>query len=154
MDGDVVALAAILGSFAVAAFITYSVSRSRERRAQIQADVQAKLIERFGSATELVTFLQSPAGREFVSGVQSAPIIATRERAINNFTRALVLTGLGTAFVILWQIGHEGMGFAIPGFILLSIGLANLIAAIVSMRMARSMDTGADLNSTAPRDSF
>jgi hypothetical protein len=154
MGGDIVALAAVLGSFAVAAFITYSVSRSRERRAQIQADVQSKLIERFGSATELVTFLQSPAGREFVSGVQSAPIIATRERAINNFTRALVLTGLGTAFVILWQIGDNGMGFAIPGFILLSIGLANLIAAIVSMKMARSMEGGVDLNSAAPRDNF
>ncbi len=154
MGGDIVALAAVLGSFAVAAFITYSVSRSRERRAQIQADVQSKLIERFGSAAELVTFIQSPAGREFVSGVQSAPVLATRERAINNFTRALVLTGLGTAFVVLWQIGDNGMGFAVPGFILLSIGLANLVAAIVSMRMSRNLDTVNGPGSAAPRDNY
>ena len=154
MDGMLILipLVAIVGSLSVAAFITWAVSKSRERRAQMQADVQGKLIERFGSAAELVTFLQSPAGREFVTGVQSAPILATRERAIANVTRALVLIGIGAAFIALWGIGRSN-GFAIPGFILFSIGLANLIGAIISVKLARNFGNGRDLPSTETRDS-
>jgi hypothetical protein len=136
---EAIPLVAIVGSFMVAAFITWSVQRSRERRAQIQADIQSKLIERFGSATELVTFLQSPAGREFVSGVQSAPVLAARERAAASLSRALVLTGIGAGFIALWIADHGGLGWAIPGFILFSIGLANLIGAIVSLKLSRSL---------------
>lgn len=138
MNLELIPLAAIIGSFVVTGFIVWSVTRSRERRAELQAQVQSKLIERFGSATELVEFLQSPAGREFVTGVQSAPVLATRERAVNGLSRALVLTGLGVAFIVLWGV-EGGSGFAIPGFILASIGLANLIGAIVSLRMAKNV---------------
>ena len=139
MSNEAIPLVAIVGSFMVAAFITWNVGRSRERRAQIQADIQAKLIERFGSASELVTFLQSPAGREFVTGVQSAPIIATRERAAASFSRALVLTGIGAAFIALWIVDRGGFGWAVPGFILFSIGLANLIGAIVALKLSRGI---------------
>jgi hypothetical protein len=142
---EAIPLVAIVGSFMVAAFITWSVGRSRERRAQIQAEIQGKLIERFGSATELVTFLQSPAGREFVSGVQSAPIVAARERAASSFSRALVLTGIGAAFIALWIVDHGGLGWAVPGFILFSIGLANLVGAIVSLKLARSVSASGEM---------
>ncbi len=140
---ELVPIVAIIGSFVAAAFITWSVARSRERRAQIQAEVQGKLIERFSSASELVTFLQSPAGREFVSGVQSAPILATRERAIANVSRALVLLALGGAFLALWGV-KGSMGFAIPGFILFSIGLANLVGSIVTIKLSRGIEHDRD----------
>ena len=42
----------------------------RQRRQELQAEVQAKLIDKFTSTPEMVEFLQSRAGRDFVSGVQ------------------------------------------------------------------------------------
>ena len=61
--------------------------------------MQTKLIDRFGSAPELVSFLHSPAGRQFVTGVQSAPDVLTRERILSGFTRGVVLSTLGLAFM-------------------------------------------------------
>jgi hypothetical protein len=153
MVDEAIPLVAIVGSFMVAAFITWNIGRSRERRAQIQADIQSKLIERFGSAGELVTFLQSPAGREFVSGVQSAPIVATRERAAASFSRALVLTGIGGAFIALWIVDRGGFGWAVPGFILFSIGLANLVGAIVALKLSRDVTVDGSVPASQANDS-
>lgn len=134
--GDLIGLAAVLGSLVTVGFITWTVGQSRERRAQIQAEVQSKLIERFATSSDFVAFLQSPDGREFVSGVKSAPILHARERAVSNLSRAFVLTAIGVAFIALWLIqSGEGLGMAVPGFILTALGLANLMGAIVSLRL-------------------
>ena len=85
----------ILSSSAMVVLVVYFVTRARQRRVEAQVEMQSKLIDRFGSAPELVSFLQSPAGRQFVTGVQSAPDVLTRERILSGFTRAIVLSSLG-----------------------------------------------------------
>src|SRR5688572_32368296 len=75
--------------------VVFYVTRARQRRVEAQVEMQSKLIDRFGSAPELVTFLHSPAGRQFITGVQSAPEVLTRERIMTGFTRAVVLSTLG-----------------------------------------------------------
>ena len=73
-------IVAIITNCAMVVLIVFFVARSRQRRFEVHAQVQQKLIDRFGSAPELIEFLQSPAGREFVTGVQSAPMVLARER--------------------------------------------------------------------------
>lgn len=68
----------MLTSTAMVVLIVYFVAKSRQRRAELQAEVQTRLIDRFGTAPELIEFLQSPAGQQFVSGVQSAPALMAR----------------------------------------------------------------------------
>ena len=127
----------MLSSSAMVVLIVYFVSRARQRKAEFQAQVQTRLIDRFGSAPELIEFLQSPAGREFVSGVQSAPVNYARERILSGFSRAIVLSMLGLAFLTLtFFYEHD---FAVPAAILFSLGIGYLIATFVSYRLSARM---------------
>jgi hypothetical protein len=139
---EMIPIVAIIMSFGTAALIVYFISRTKNRRAELQAEMQSKLIDRFGSAPEMVAFLQSPAGREFVSGVQTTPINLTRERILGGFTRSIVLSALGAGFLFLtfW----EDSGFVIPGAIILSLGIGYFIATVVSWRLSSSFNAQPD----------
>lgn len=130
----------MLTSTAMVVLIVYFVARSRQRRAELQAEVQTRLIDRFGSAPELVEFLQSPAGQQFVSGVQSAPALMARERIMSGFTRAIVLSMLGAAFLGLTFFYDDD--FAVPAAILFSLGIGYLLATLVSYKLSANMHGG------------
>lgn len=116
--------------------IVLIVSRSRQRRIEIQADLQAKLIEKFGSATELATFLQSPTGRQFVNGVQTVNAVVLRDRVAAGYARAIILSFLGGAFMIMWMItGHTGLAW--PGVLLLALGLGYVTATWATTRLSQ-----------------
>lgn len=144
---ELIPILGILSSSTMVVLIVYFVSRGRQRKAEVQAEVQAKLIDRFGSAPELIEFLQSPAGRQFVSGVQSAPAVYARERILSGFTRAIVLSMLGAAFLGLTFFYDED--FAVPAAILFSLGVGYLIATFVSYRLSSHMHGGDVLHPSA-----
>ena len=123
-----------ISSTVMVVFVVYFVTKARQRRVEAQVQMQSRLIDRFGTASELVEFLHSPAGREFVSGVQSAPAALTRERILSGFTRAIVLTTLGTGFLFL-TILYEDF-FAVPAAILFSLGVGYLLATLVSYKLS------------------
>jgi hypothetical protein len=127
----------ILSSSVMVILIVYFVARARLRRAEVQAEVQTKLIDRFGSAPELIEFLQSPAGRQFVSGVQGVPGMLARERIMSGFTRSIVLSMLGAAFLGLTFFYNDD--FAVPAAILLSLGIGYFLATMVSYRLSSQM---------------
>jgi len=135
----------ILSSSAMVILVVWLVTRSRQRRVEVQVEMQSKLIDRFGSAPELVQFLHSPAGKQFVSGVQLAPSLLTRERILGGFTRAIVLTALGTAFLFLTFMYDDD--FAVPAAILFSLGIGYLLATIVSYKLSGKMSEASGLSS-------
>lgn len=130
----------MLTSTFMVVYIVYLVTQARTRRMEAQVQMQTKLIERFGSAPELVEFLHSPAGRQFVAGVQSAPATMTRERIMGGFTRSIVLTALGIGFIALAIIDNND--WFIPAIIVFSLGLGSLIATFVSWRFSKSLSDG------------
>lgn len=144
---ELIPILGILSSSATVVLIVYFVSRSRARRAEVQAEVQSRLIDRFGTAPELINFLQSPAGRQFVSGVQSSTALLTRERILSGFSRAIILSMLGAAFLGLTFFYDDD--FAIPASILFALGVGYLIATFVSYRLSRHLHGGDVLNPSA-----
>ena len=134
--GGLLPILGMLLSFGLLFLIIFVFTRARQRRLELQADLQGKLIDRFGSTPELVAFLQSPAGREFVLGVQQGPLHYTRERVISGFRRSIVLTLLGVALTALEMYDH---GFLPFGLVVLCLGLGYLGATIVTMKLSRSM---------------
>ena len=130
-------LLGMLLSFGAVIAIVLIVTRSRQRRIEIQADLQAKLIDKFGSSTELVTFLQSPAGKQFVNGVQTGNTVMMRDRIASGFSRAIILSFLGAAFIVLWLI-TDTRGLAWPGVLLLALGAGYLVATWATTRMSQS----------------
>lgn len=137
---------AMLLSFGMVAFIVLVITRARQRRLEIQSELQSKLIEKFGSATELVTFLQSPVGREFVNGVQTGNTVLVRDRIVSGYRRAIVLSFFGAAFVALWAITGE-VGLAWPGVLILALGLGYLFATMATAKLTSVTES----QMTAPR---
>jgi len=108
--------------------------------------MQGKLIDRFGSAPELITFLLSPAGRQFISGVQSAPDVLTRERILSGFTRAVVLSSLGLAFLFLTFLYDDD--WAVPASIVFALGIGYFLATLISYKLSAKVRAG-ELEPTA-----
>lgn len=131
-------LAGMFTSMVMVVAIVWVVGRTRQRRLEIQAEVQTKLIDRFGTAPELVAFLHSPAGREFVSGVQSAPAVATKERIVSGISRAIVLICCGLSFFGMAAVVNV-RGLMIPGLILFFLGVGFLISTFVSYRLSERL---------------
>jgi hypothetical protein len=115
--------------------IIFTVARARNHRMELQTSVQTKLIDRFSSAPELIEFLQSSTGREFVNGVQSAPAMITRERIVTSVGRSIVLLFIGLGFFAMsWAT--ETRGLVIPGVIFFFLGGGYLVASYASYRLS------------------
>lgn len=134
MDFWILPIVGVLSSSAMVILVVYFIARTRQRRAEIQAEVQTRLIDRFGSAPELIEFLQSPAGRQFVSGVQSAPAIMARERIASGFSRSIIILSVGVAFLALTFFYSRG--FAVPAALFFCLGAGSLLATFVSYRLS------------------
>lgn len=132
---EMIPIIGILSSSAMVVLVVYFVTRARQRRVEVQVEMQSRLIDRFGAAPELVEFLHSPAGKQFVSGVSSAPDVLTRERIQSGFTRSIVLTMLGLAFVALSFFYEDN--FAVPAAIVFSLGIGFFLATLVTYKMSR-----------------
>jgi hypothetical protein len=127
---------AIVGSFAVAIIAIICVSLTRLKRAALQAQIQAKLIDRFSSAPELIDFLKSPTGQEFVSGVKSRQAAAVSRKVVGGIQTASFLGVLGIGFLALWGLAHEE-GFMYPGVILLALGSGIFLSTFLSVKLSR-----------------
>ncbi len=143
MDTTYMVWIPIIGTVTSAAtivLVVYFVTKGRQRRVEAQVEMQSKLIDRFGSAPELVTFLHSPAGRQFITGVQSAPEVLTRERIMSGFTRAVVLSSLGLAFLGLTLFDNQD--WAVPASVVLALGIGYFLATYISYRLSATMHAG------------
>jgi hypothetical protein len=127
------------GFFVMIAFIVWAKAHTRAEQSRFNAEVQTKLIERFGSGPELIDFLKSPEGQQFATGISKLPKLAARDRVVGGFTRSIFLTFLGLAFLGLEMTDIENPGFLIAGAVLTALGLANLVSAFISMKLSKRM---------------
>jgi hypothetical protein len=141
-----------LGFFAMMIFIFYFNAKSRSDRVRYQAEVQARLIDKFGNGPEFVTFLQSPQGRQFMGEIESAPKLMTQDRMLSGIRNATVLTFLGLAFIILSFARYGERGMIFPGLILLALGLGYLVSVILTKRLSREWGMFENHHVSAPTD--
>lgn len=137
---ELIPIISIILSFAAAITIVVVIAKARTRRLEMQIDLQSKLIEKFGSSAELVAFLQSDAGKAFVTGVQRGPARMTRERAFGSMRVGIFFTAIGVAFLALWGIDRND-GLAWPGVFMFVLGAAYFASAY---SMKRASDVLAD----------
>src|SRR5687768_9018988 len=141
--GELIAIVAIIFSNLVFGVLILAWFKIKHRRLELQAEVQTKLIDRFGSSTELVDFLKSSTGREFVHGVQKGALGVTHERVVAGIRKAIILSFLGIGLLAVWGItGAEWVSWF--GILFLALGLGFLTAAVVSMRLSRTGESATD----------
>jgi hypothetical protein len=122
----------IVGSFGMVIAIVWLITRARQRSAQYRAEVQMKMLDRFGTGTEFAQFLQSPAGRQFME----QPRRNARERILWGIRSGIVLIFLGIAFFFGYFTDHDP-GWTVPGLILSGLGLGFLVSSVVSWKLAQ-----------------
>lgn len=126
-----------LGFFAMVGYIVWLGTNAKNRRTQAQVEVQTKLIDRFGTAKEFIDFLQSPAGRQFVTGVEVTSNLYARDRIVSGFGKGIVLSLLGMGFLAIW-IFDDNRGFIYPGFILLGLGVGFFLSTLLTIKLSKS----------------
>jgi hypothetical protein len=138
--GMVLGFAAFLGVFV---WVVRSIIDHRRwlRLSRTQAEVHTKLLDRLTTNEDLLSYIQSPAGRRFL---ESAPIALDQEprmasapisRIIWSLQAGLVLASLGTGF---WFVQQRNVspdaaeGFFIIGVLAFSLGVGFTASAILA----------------------
>lgn len=136
---DVYWIPIILGTgfFLMMGSMAYFSSKSKSDRARYQAEVQARLIEKFGTGPEFVTFLQSQQGREFMGNIEAAPKFYARDRILGGLRKAIIVGFLGVAFILIPLLHAGNWEMMIPGILLLCLGLGFFVSAVVSAKLSK-----------------
>jgi uncharacterized membrane protein len=131
MNEDVIILPVLFSLFGFVAWLIFSSIR-RYKTAKLQAGVQTKLLEKFGSGQELLAYVQSDAGKQFLDSFtmeQRTPygriLGATQAGAI------LVLLGLGLLF-LRSRVSGAAEEFLVSGTLALCLGIGFGLAAALS----------------------
>jgi hypothetical protein len=144
--GVAAAVSAFLGVFV---WVIRSIIDHRRwlRLSRVQAEVHTKLLDRLTTNEDLLSYIQSPAGRRFL---ESAPITMDSEprpstapvtRILWSLQAGLVLAALGVGFWLVQQnvTPEAAEGFFIIGVLALSLGVgftaSAVLAYVVSTRM-------------------
>jgi hypothetical protein len=138
-----------IGCYIMITVIVTAIVRGKTERAKAQADVQAKMVERFGTAPEFIEFLRSSEGKVFMGSMAKTQERTALDRVVGGFSRATVTAFLGLGFVLLYCVPDTRWeGFIIAGLILLTLGIGFILSALVSLKLSRNWG----LVGTAQRD--
>jgi len=108
------------------------------RTVKIQTDVHSRLMERFSSNDELMTYIQSPAGRQFLQGLPAAAEIASSPVVAAPLTRilwsvqagvVLVCGGIGLLTIKRYMVDEVAEMLLVWGVLGLSVGVGFVLAA-------------------------
>jgi hypothetical protein len=119
--------------------IRYVVGHRRWLRSvKVQTDVHTRLMERFASNDELMTYIQSPAGRQFLQGLPAAPEMASSPIVSPPLTRimwsvqagvVLVCAGAGLLTIKRYMVDEVAEMLLVWGVLSLSVGVGFVLAA-------------------------
>ena len=136
MNPDTIPIITVFSSFSWVAWLLFSSIR-RYKVAQLQAEMQGRLLQRFDSPDALLGYAQSDAGRQFIKGLdieRSTPY----SQILKGVQVGIVFIFFGAGLLRLhaWNIGDEGP--LVFGTLALALGLGFGVAAGVSYFLSRS----------------
>ncbi len=136
MSPDTIPILAVFSTISWVAWLLFSSIR-RYKTAQLQADIQGRLLQRFDSPDALLGYTQSEAGRQFIKSMdieRSTPY----SQILKGVQAGIVFIFFGAGLLRLhaWNIGDEGP--LVFGTLALALGLGFGVAAAVSYFLSRS----------------
>jgi hypothetical protein len=116
----------------------YLAHRRWNRAADIHSSLQTKLLDKFGSTNEILTYLESDAGSAFLESATTVQADPYR-RILTSIQAGIALALAGLAFVFLsGRISGGEEGLTVLGTLGLALGLGFLISGVISHRLSRS----------------
>jgi hypothetical protein len=120
----------IVGQMFFTAFLLFLVAGFLRDRARRRSELQMRLMDRFGSAPELLAYLESDEGRRLRDAITGRPFQAFRQ-VLAAIQLSLVLIALGGG--LYWAAGrHQDRDLMTGAVVCLSVGAGLLLAAVVS----------------------
>ncbi len=118
--------------------VTYMEHRRRSSLATLQADLQLKLLEKFGNVPELMQYLQTESGQRFLA---VAPIERTNPfaRILRSVQVGVILALVGPTLLALRGAIQEGEEpLLVLGAVALAVGLGFLISAAAAYVLSKN----------------
>jgi hypothetical protein len=137
MDEDIVIVPVILGAFSFMLWTLLSTIR-RYKVAKLQAEVQRRLLDKISSTQDLVSYIQTDAGRQFLESL-NVERTSPYGRIIGAIQAGIVLFLFGGALLFLrHRVSGADEGFLVFGTIFVTLGIAFAIASGVSYSLSKS----------------
>jgi ABC-type uncharacterized transport system permease subunit len=136
MNPDTIPIITVFSSISWVAWLLFSSIR-RYKVAQLQAEMQGRLLQRFDSPDALLGYAQSDAGRQFIKSLdieRSSPYTQILKGV--QVGVVFIFFGVGLLRLHAWNIGDEGA--LVFGTLALALGLGFGVAAAVSYFLSRS----------------
>ena len=120
--------------------------RRWNRQASLQADAHGKLLDRMASNEQLLTYIQTPAGRRFLESApipidEPRPMSAPLGRVLWSIQAGLVLGAAGIGFLIVSSRVPKGgdLPMYVIGVVTFAIGLGFVASAAASFLLTRRL---------------
>ena len=137
MNSDNIVAVMIPSMFAWIAWTIFSAIR-RFKIAKLQAEVQAKLLDKVGSAQDLLAYAQTEAGREMLESLK-VERHSPHARIIGALQTSIVMICLGAGFLFLrGRITGTEEGFLVFGTLATMLGIGFGLSAMASYYLSKS----------------
>ena len=137
MQEDLVIVPAFLIFWGFVVWMIFNTVR-RYKSTKLQADIQNKLLDKFGSSQDLLSYVQSEAGRQFVNSL----IVEQRTpygRILAAVQASVLLSFFGGALLFLrGRVSGADEGFLVFGTLFVTLGIGFLCSATVSYFLSKS----------------
>ena len=146
-----------LGLFGMVAFIVWVSVSSWHRRHSAHALVsfQERLLDRLGSGSDLVAFLQTEAGEKLLTGTigNQPPMVGAAARLLGAVHSGIVLISLGAGFVTVGRLFdfRAADTLSAMGVIAAFVGVGFLVSAVSCRRLLKALDVPESTPPSAPQ---
>ncbi|HKF04296.1 MAG TPA: hypothetical protein VKB49_18385 [Candidatus Sulfotelmatobacter sp.] len=122
-------------------------NRRWNRIFKLQTDVHGKLIERFGTSQEVLTYMGTEAGKRFLEATPIAvgferhePVPSPVARVLTPLQIGVVMTLLGLGLILVrYSVPDAAAALLVLGTIVLTPGLGFIISAAITWALARRL---------------
>lgn len=115
----------------------------RYKIAKFQADVQARLLHQLDSSQSLLTYVETPAGRQFVKDLSTEKVEPSSpyRRILTSMQAGIILSAFGIALFFLHSRVPDfegGLGFTIFGTLAIALGVGFGLSGVMTYFLSRS----------------